>query len=752
MDALRLAGHDLREEFRLAGARPAVEAGIRGGIGLAVPVFVGLLTGHLIYGTYVAMGCWFGLLVDVGGTYGQRVRTMLAGIFAVAVAVLVGGSVSSVRWLSFLGTFVWVLVGGFAPLFGSTAAQVSFTSSIVFLIAVGVTSPANAWFQAALYLAGGVWAMFLSLVFWAIHPNRPVREAVSKLYVALSSLLRNGVAAAQQTDQETWWRTQSLSGFTQQLEIARKLWETVRTKRNGLSESERELLIALENAQQTVRSVIAYLETVAVLAREAPELQRTLVQLTMAFATTAQKLADSILKRRPPEPQSEMEEALSALNQTLNERRAENFTERHHYRAFVTLAKFSRHASVTAGQFRRIAELLGQPERVLIESANTTQTPGAPLTARPSVWQILRANLTFRSTAFRHALRVAILTVAAQLLGSALPWSRGYWVPISVLVILKADYGGTISRAIQRVIGTTLGGLIAAGLAAWVRASEFQGALIGFLAFVSFTVKPLNYGIFTIALTPLFMVMLNLVDKGDWQITLLRIVDTVIAGGLCLIGGYVLLPDWERTRLPAQAAKAIRANLVYFQQVMALYIQRSGKSSDVGMAHRIAELEDDNASAAGQRLLAEPSHKRGDVESWVTIIVYLRGLTNSITTLAEHAREISGGKPLPGLIEVTTAIGKALEDLAARMENPQASSTPFQLDRDFARLRAEVDRLHLTRLEERAADPNALTPTLTSVRENTFLSIQLDQIINKVNVLRDAVERLTAKSREVCRL
>jgi hypothetical protein len=164
--------------------------------------------------------------------------------------------------------------------------------------------------------------------------------------------------------------------------------------------------------------------------------------------------------------------------------------------------------------------------------------------------------------------------------------------------------------------------------------------------------------------------------------------------------------------------------------------------------HRAAELENANASAAAQRLVAEPSHKRGDVESWLTTIVYLRGLTNSTTTLAEHAREISGAKPLPGLIEVTTAICRALEDLAERIESTQKASAPFQLDRDFARLRAEVDRLHLARMEERVSDPSRLTPTLTAVRENTFLSIELDQVINKVNVLRDAVERLTAENRQ----
>ena len=35
---------------------------------------------------------------------------------------------------------------------------------------------------------------------------------------------------------------------------------------------------------------------------------------------------------------------------------------------------------------------------------------------------------------------------------------------------------------------------------------------------------------------------------------------------------------------------------------------------------------------------------------------------------------------------------------------------------------------------------------MSAVRENTFLSIELDQVINKVNVLRDAMERITPES------
>jgi uncharacterized membrane protein YccC len=220
------------------------------------------------------------------------------------------------------------------------------------------------------------------------------------------------------------------------------------------------------------------------------------------------------------------------------------------------------------------------------------------------------------------------------------------------------------------------------------------------------------------------MVIVNLLDEGDWKVSLLRIGYTAMGGIICLAGGYLLLPDWERTRLPAQIAKAIRANLLYFQRVMDLYIQRAEASVDIDRAQRVAELENANASAATQRLLAEPLHQRGDAESWITVAVYLRGLTNSTTTLAEHAREISAGGALPGLGEIVAAIARALEDLAEMIEKDQQLSIPFQLDKKFTRLRAEVEPGHPepTRFEDATSASPVFRPS-----PMPFRSVGLDR-------------------------
>jgi len=67
------------------------------------------------------------------------------------------------------------------PLFGWVAAQVSLLSSVMLVIAIGTTGRVNALSQSGWCLVGSAWATALSLGVWSIHPNRLVREAVSKL-------------------------------------------------------------------------------------------------------------------------------------------------------------------------------------------------------------------------------------------------------------------------------------------------------------------------------------------------------------------------------------------------------------------------------------------------------------------------------------------------------------------------------------------------------------------------------------------
>src|SRR5450759_3017308 len=88
-----------------------------------------------------------------------------------------------------------------------------------------------------------------------------------------------------------------------------------------------------------------------------------------------------------------------------------------------------------------------------------------------ALWNSFRAMLSPGSLIVRFALRVAVVTTIAVALTELLELKRGYWVTITVIVILQPYTGVTLTRAVQRVLGTVLGALLAAALGAYFHLS-----------------------------------------------------------------------------------------------------------------------------------------------------------------------------------------------------------------------------------------------------------------------------------------
>ena len=91
---------------------------------------------------------------------------------------------------------------------------------------------------------------------------------------------------------------------------------------------------------------------------------------------------------------------------------------------------------------------------------------------------ILRANLTPRSATFRHAIRLGVALALATALYRLLPFpvGRGYWIPLTVLLVLRTDFASTFTRGLARLIGTILGAVLAVLLASFI--GPTQGLLV----------------------------------------------------------------------------------------------------------------------------------------------------------------------------------------------------------------------------------------------------------------------------------
>src|SRR5690606_9543848 len=91
--------------------------------------------------------------------------------------------------------------------------------------------------------------------------------------------------------------------------------------------------------------------------------------------------------------------------------------------------------------------------------------------------KLLVRNFSFKSTIFRHSLRLAVTVMVGYVLGSLFPFQNPYWILLTIIVIMRPSYGLTKSRAKDRMIGTLMGGAIAYGMVFLIQDMYVFGAL-----------------------------------------------------------------------------------------------------------------------------------------------------------------------------------------------------------------------------------------------------------------------------------
>src|ERR1700744_5254934 len=122
-----------------------------------------------------------------------------------------------------------------------------------------------------------------------------------------------------------------------------------------------------------------------------------------------------------------------------------------------------------------------------------------------------------------------LCTGVPAVLGEVLPLQRSYWLVLTVGIILKPDFGSVFARALQRAIGTVVGAVVGAAILAVVPYGPWLLVPFGVLAALLPFARARNFGLVATFLTPLVVLLIDLLDQGGWHLAEARLVDTVIA-------------------------------------------------------------------------------------------------------------------------------------------------------------------------------------------------------------------------------
>lgn len=279
--------------------------------------------------------------------------------------------------------------------------------------------------------------------------------------------------------------------------------------------------------------------------------------------------------------------------------------------------------------------------------------PAIELQGAPRVLESLRAlrdALSPRSSVFVHALRVSGVAVVAALVGRAVSPHYAHWVTVTALAVLQPYPGVTYRRAIERVIGTVLGTLVAVVVAATVHDPRALAAVMFPLSVAAVATRPRSYRLFTLFLTPVFVLLAEQAPDApaDWEVAAARVGDAALGGLVAVLASLVVLPSWERERLPDALARMLDAVSAYARAVLAWWRAPRAEGAEARMvaARRAAGVALGNAETSLERMIAEPRRSE-DATQALDLVTYARRLAGALTALAT----VAAHAPVPRELE-----------------------------------------------------------------------------------------------------
>jgi len=255
----------------LESQRLQLPQGVRAALAISVPIGLGLAFHCLALAATLTLGVWFVLITDTGGAYRQKATATLSATVGVALAVLAASLLNVSPLSRIVGTFFWVAAAAFLGVFGNSAATVSFSTSLMFVITAALPHASAIWIRVLLSLAGGLWATCLSLALWPLHAFTPVIQAIARCYDTLAGLLEaacsfDGSDPVEETSKKDPLPNR-FEALLVSLEGARKIWTAVRVQRAGWSARSSQLLALIENAAQLSSVAVALHEQMLLVRR-----------------------------------------------------------------------------------------------------------------------------------------------------------------------------------------------------------------------------------------------------------------------------------------------------------------------------------------------------------------------------------------------------------------------------------------------------------------------------------------------------
>lgn len=168
---------------------------------------------------------------------------------------------------------------------------------------------------------------------------------------------------------------------------------------------------------------------------------------------------------------------------------------------------------------------------------------------RREVAAAFRSNWTLESESLRHALRFgASLAVGVAIYRLFDMDNHGFWIPLTILFVMRPDRDETYLRTVLRAVGTVLGLIVATAIFETIGFSDpIVVVVLTIATALTLGLLAVQYALFTAAITVYVVVLTDALGEPTWEADKLRLIGTAV-GLLITYLAFVVWPDPERGR------------------------------------------------------------------------------------------------------------------------------------------------------------------------------------------------------------
>ena len=648
--------------------------GVRITLAALLPALVCAQLGELTTGITLSTGAVCISIVDTPGPVVHKRNGMLYGNLAIFLVSLLTGFARFNTWTLGLEVLALSFLMTILNVYGNRAASLGSASLLVMILTMDQPlTPPEVLMHSGLILAGGVWYMALGLLLFRVLPYRPAQQALGECIHAIARYLKLKAAFYRtRTDLDDDYRklvAQQVTVSEKQDAVRELLFKTRQIVKESNATSRRLLLTFVDVMDLYEHITATYYDYAAIRTQFGHTgILEEIASLIDLIAAELDNIGFAIQANHSFRSRSNFAERLEYLKARIDavgeqEKGTSNLVLK---KLLINLRNLTQRLNDVLNYFNAKSET--------IPARHTEQEYTRFVSHQDYDLKVLRNNLTFGSSVFRHSMRMMIAGSVAFLVAKLLfAGHHSYWIVMTTVYMLKPAFSFTKERNYQRVVGTLGGGTIAVILLLLTDDRNLHFIFMLVFMVLSYSFQRRSYVVYVTLMTPFILIMLSFLGLSYLDIAEERIKDTVIGCIIAFSAGYLLFPSWEFEQLNDYMRDVLKANVSYLQKLAESLAGKPVMLTDYKLVRKDVFVSSANLAAAFQRMLSEPKSKQRSSEDVHQFVVLNHILASNIATLTSS---LMAKEPAEQPAEGVRAVRRALSVLNASLKKLDPTTAP----------------------------------------------------------------------------